>query len=395
MRLSKIIVIIFLFIIFQLIINPLPAIAERATVPLQETDLYPGGSAAGIVEGLDGNLLIVDREDELWVFNPDTGAYRDYWGIYGVELMDVVQSATDTVWWTISDTVFGNLNLDTNAVQYWDLSTYDEYQNPINLNAITYYNGLIWLAPFSGTYYGLLSFDPTPGSSELCLYKYGVNISDMIVYDGLLWMIDWYNDSLMRMDPETGRLVRYATGRDIHTYDANLQADGDRLLWAEDALNGAIVSFDPLTHTMTTYNLPAGVQPRNIFPRAGKVWYTDKNGSFGRLDPAIATGTSSVLDEEVLKSSITPSCISLGDPTPGEASCEPDGIFSWTDGDSIQTDPLTGVQSYSLPEDAEPFGIYGTMEYIWLTDPGRQMLIRMPLESEPGDYSIYLPLILK
>jgi streptogramin lyase len=395
MRLSKITVIIFLLIIFQFLMTPLPAIAERGTVPLQETDLFLGGSAAGIVEGLDGTLLIVDRVDELWVFNPETGAYREYWGIYGNELMDVVQTTTDTVWWTISDTVFGSLNLDNNAVQYWDLSFYADIDNPPNLNAIVFYKNLIWIAPFYGSTYGMLSFDPTPGSYEICLYEYGLNSSDMVMYDGLLWMINWSNDSLMSMDPETGRLVKYATGRDIHTYDANLRADGDRLLWTEDALNGAIVSFDPLTRTMTAYNLPAGVQPRNIFTRAGKIWYADANGSFGRLDPAIASGVSSKLVEEVLKTSITPTCIALGAPQTGVASRELDGVFAWEDIESLQTSPLTGIQSYSLPENAEPFGIAGTMDYIWLTDPGRQQLIRMPLESEPGGFSIYLPLILK
>ena len=370
--------IIFIFLSILIIINTSSAVADGAIVPLQETSLYEGGYAADIYVGINGSLFIIDRQDELWMIDPETGNYRDWWGIGGVELMDVVQTQSNTVWWTISDTVFGNLNLETNAVQSWDLAYY--FKNPLNLGSLSYQDGLLWLAPYYAPYDGIFRFNLS--SHELCLYQSPIYASDLIIQDGQLWLTNWQNDSLMHMDPNTGRLVKYATGGDIHTVDSNLQTDGSQLLWTEDVLNGKIASFDPDSLTMTAYDLPDGEQPRNLVPRAGKVWYTNANGSFGRLDPTLAASTISSLTEQVVKASMTPACISLGDPVISEASREPDGTFTWTDFNSTKVDTLSGIQSYSLSEDSAPFGVVGTLEYIWITDPGRQKLIRMPMSEQ-------------
>jgi len=378
MRILKILTLIFAFFSIFSLINPSAANADGVIVPLQETSLYTGGDAAGFYVGIDGDLFIIDRQDELWMFDPETSEYSDYYGFAGFELMDVVQTQSNMVWWTISDTVFGNLNLETNAVQSWDLAVY--YQDLLNLGPVTYQDGLLWLAPYYAPSHGIFSFNIS--TQELCLYQSPVYASDLIFNDGLLWLTNWQNDSLMRMNPGTGRLVRYATGGDIHTIDSNLKTNGTQLLWTEDVLNGQIVSFNPDSLTMTAYDLPADEQPRNLGLRAGKVWYTNANGSFGRLDPNTAAQVSSIVDEQVVKASMTPDCITLAPPSTGVASREPDGTYTWIDINSTQTEPLTGIQSYSLPEGSEPFGILGTMEYIWVTDPGRQKLIRMPMSEQ-------------
>jgi len=378
MRIFKFSSIILTFLFVLILVHTASAVADSVIVPLQETSLYSGGYAADFYVGIDGDLFIIDRQDELWMIDPETGNYRDWWGIGGVEMMDVVQTQSNMVWWTISDTLFGNLNLETNAIQSWDLAYY--FENPLNLGPLSYQDGSLWLAPYYAPYDGIFRFDLS--SHELCLYESPIYASDLIILDGMLWLTNWQNDSLMRMDPDTGRLLRYATGGDIHTVDSNLQTDGSQLLWTEDVLNGKIASFDPDSLTMTAYNLPDGEQPRNLDLRAGKVWYTNATGSFGRLDPTLAASTSSKLIEQVIKTTITPACIFLGDPVTSESGREPDGTFTWTDVNSSKVDSLTGIQSYSLPEGSAPFGILGTMEYIWITDPGRQKLIRMPMSEQ-------------
>ncbi len=378
MRILKIFTIIFTVLSILFLINTSSAAADGVIVPLQETSLYSGGNAAGIYVGIDGDLFIVDRQDELWMIDPETGNYRDWWGIGGVELMDIIQTQSNMVWWTISDTVFGNLNLETNAVQSWDLAYY--FDNPLNLGSLSYQDGYLWLAPYYAPYDGILRFNLS--TYDLCLYQSPIYASDLIIFDGMLWMTNWQNDSLMRMDPETGRLAKFATGGDIHTIDSNLKTDGTQLLWTEDVLNGQIVSLDPDSHTMTAFDLPDGEQPRNLALRGGKVWYTNANGSFGRLDPNTAGKESSIVAEQVVKTSMTPECITLDGPFTSIASREPDGTFSWLDINSTKTGRLTGILSYNLPEGSAPFGITGTLDHIWLTDPGRQKLIRMPMSEQ-------------
>ena len=367
-----------MMVLVLLCINPILAEAERATFQFQETDLYPGGSAAGLHIGLDGNLFIVDRDDELWMVNPETGDYQDYYGFSGVDLMDIVQTDTNTIWWTLSDTVFGNLNLATNTVESWDLETV--YEDLINLNAIVYVNDLIWLAPYYGPNHGLLSFEAS--TRNLCLYESPMFASDLILHDGLLWVINWNEDSLMSMDPSSGRLIQYHdSGWDIHTYDANLQSDDNLLWWTEDDVNGNILSFDPDTSIATSYELPVGGQPRNLTYLNEEVWYTNANGSIGRISPDFEDKTTKTLNEVVIQETITPVCVPLGAPETIES--EPDaGTFDWNEVEGTIAMPSTGLQAYSLPDGAEPFGIASTSDEIWVSDPGRQKLIRMPVTEQ-------------
>lgn len=379
-------------VLIVLFFNPILAAAERATFQFQETDLYPGGSAAGIHIGLTGDLFIIDRDDELWMVNPDTGEYKDYYSFSGVDLMDIVQTDTNTIWWTLSDTVFGNLNLDTNTVESWDLDLV--YENLINLNAIVYVNDLLWLAPFYGPNHGLLSFEAS--TQTLCLYESPMFATDLILHDGMLWLTNWHEDSLMSMDPSNGQLIQYGDSEwDIHTVDVDFRADGSLLWWTEDVVNGNIFSFDPDTRIATTYELPAGEQPRNLALREGEIWYTNAQGSIGRISPDFTDKTTKLLSEVVIEETITPVCVTLGAPETNES--EPDtGTFDWNAIEGSIMAPSTGLQTYSLPDGAAPFGIASTADEIWVSDPGRQKLIRMAIPDDQSDrYYVFLPLVIR
>lgn len=351
------------------------------TVTLQESDLSEEGSATGIYESVSDSLFILDRWDELWLINPLTEAYQHYWGISDGYLMDIVQADTNTVWWTIDDTVFGNLNLLTKAVELWDIND-GLYTDPPNLGPVWYGDGFIWIAPYYGPSGGLFRFNAT--SHNLCLYEFSIYASDLIGHNGFLWMIEYIsssNDSLIRLDSTTGQLVEYETGRDFHE-NANLKIDGNLLWWTEDILGGDIVSFDPDTLIMTVYDLPNDQHPKNLSLDDGQVWYTDTTGSFNRLNPLEVSGVTTILEEDLIDFTIVPDCALLGDPATDEADFG-NGTFSWTDVESTVTEPVSGYLSFSLPDGAEPFGIANASSYIWITDPGRDKLIRMPIETEP------------
>jgi len=390
MHISKLLGIIFTVIIISSLVSPINAIADREIVLFREADLYSVGDAGGIHVAQDGSIIVLDLNDEIWKVDPVTGDYQDYYGISGYELYDISLESDQLVWWTDASQMFGSLDMSTNQIKYWDLSTF--YVNLPNLGPLTYDSDLLWLSEWFGGYNGIFSFNTL--INEICLYDASIHAADVIMHEDKLYILDWYLDALLRLDPTTGNLVKYVTGRDIQGL-ANLQTDGSLLWWTEDIDDGAILSFKPDMLAMTVYNLPAGDQPRNLTLRSGKIWYTNANGSFGRLDPLIASGNTISLSEIVIRDSITPDCKNLSSPVLDVASREPDGTFAWVDNSSTQTEPLIGIQSYSLPASAEPFGIASTTNHIWLTDGGRQKLIVMELEAQPEGFFIYLPLVLK
>ena len=362
------------------------------TVDLQETDLYPGGSAAGILEASNGSLFILDNADELWMVDPATGNYKDYYGISGTELFDITLQSSELIWWTDASQMFGSLNTTTNQVESWEI-TEEDYENLPNLGPLIYDSDQIWLPAMYGESNGLLNFDLS--TNEICSFGLSIHAADVLIHEGKLYILDWFLDALLLFDPGTGQLAKYDPDRFIGI-DANLKSDGSLLWWTEASDDGDILSFDPDTYFLTVYALPAGEMPRNLTLQSGFIWYTNAAGSFGKLDPSIAAGVSSTLLGDLISSDTDPVCVNLGEPTIDTASREPDGTFDWDEVVSSITEPFAGLQSYSLPTGSEPFGIVDSLGFIWLTDPGRQKLIRMKITEEPSEgYRIYLPLIIK
>ncbi len=388
-----------LLILFLLLVNRTSAGAS--TVPLQEADLYSGGNAAGIYKGADGTLFILDQELELWEVNPQTGDYKDFYPVGGDELMDISLEDENKVWWVDNTVTFGNLNLTNGSTESWDIVVADFMLDgqPLQLGPLIYEDNQVWLASFYGPKFGIFKYAPV--TQDLCLYPFtkGLYASDLIEQGGRLWALDWResesekNDALFAMDPDSGHLVKYSLGRDIKPY-ANLKTDGIWLWWTENVPDGALVRFNPATGVLTAFGLPAGERAVNLDLQDGAVWYTNYNGSFGRLNPGLAAYTTATLTEQVIANSITPTCVGMEAPYTDDAGPET-GTFSWADGTSEMTEPLTGVQVYSLPTGAVPFGIGGAGEFIWVSDPGRQKLVRMSLSEVPPDYQVYLPLVLK
>jgi streptogramin lyase len=376
---------ILLFICLMVPVLYLTAVAE--TVPLQEADLYASGEAAGVYTSGAGDVFVVDTSQELWRVNPATGAYQSFYPLGWESLADIALLPGDSLWWADAGTAFGSFNLATYQAQAWFVDDLNPGGEPLNLGPLVYQGGKPWLASWYGPMFGLFSFNPP--TRELCLHAFpsGLFATDLAVHGGLLWALDWRSgsaDSLFSMDPANGRLVRYDTGRDVQMF-ANLVSDGALFWWAEDKLNSAVVRFNPATGAMTTFNLPAGTHPRNLSLRGGKVWFTDKTGKFGWLDPSTAAGTTSTLSGQVLADSITPECAILAAPNSFTISPQ-SGTFSWSNINSTASQPLSGVGVYSLPAGAEPYGIAGTTDYVWVSDPGRQKLVRMPLEPPEVGY---------
>jgi streptogramin lyase len=351
-------------------------------VPLQEAGLDTYGEVTRIYAADERSLFVVDSINQLWQVDPQTGGYRNYLGLGMDYLADIALTGGDLVWWADYTSYFGFVNLSTDQVKIWnvDLLNPGGADKP-NLGPVAFYNNFVWLASWNtGFDYGVYRFNPS--TEQLCLYPFpdgGLFATDLAVHDGLLWALDWGRDRLFSMDPITGRLLAYDTDRDVRMF-ANLVSQDNLFWWAEDIDGGAVVRFDPSTNLMTVFNLTGGTYPRNLAVRGGVVWFTDKNGAFGRLDPATAVGTTATLAAQVLSEGITPQCTILGAPISFPLPPET-GTFSWSNFDSMMTDTMQGIELYALPEGAEPFGIAGTANFVWVSDQGRQKLVRMPLDA--------------
>jgi len=358
--------------------------AAAETVTLEEADLYALGEAAGVYTASWGDVFVVDNKKELWRVNPSTGAYQSFYPLGEDSLADIALLPGDSLWWADYRTAFGSFDLTTHQAQTWFVDDLNPGEEPLNLGPLVYHADRVWLASWYGPRFGLFSF--TPQNHELCLFRYpgGHYATDLVSHNGLLWSLDWFTNHLMSFDPANGQLVKYDTGRDVEMF-ANLVSDGDLFWWAEDKLDSAVVRFNPATGAMTIFTLPAGTHPRNLSLRGGKVWFSDKTGKFGWLDPSTAYGTTTILSGQVLAEDMDPDCVLLGEPETDEVQPLTD-TFSWSPFTSEITNPMDGVTVYSLPAGAEPFGIASTADFVWVSDRGRQKLVRMPLEAPEVGY---------
>jgi len=386
-----------IFILLSLSLIPLPAFANRETIPMQEVDLYSLGSAAGIYVAPGDTIFVLDQADEIWQVDSETGNYQGFFGISGYDLYDISIENENRVWWTDYSQMFGSLDFTSGQVKYWEIMVEndDYWANMAQLGPLVYEDGILWLSEWQGQYFGFLRFDTSNG--QICSYKVPVSSADILLNENYLFALDTKLDldALLRLDILSGQLVKYSFDEQIGL-DANLQTDGSLLWWSEDVEGGDIISFDPMTGVRTVYDLPADQHPRHLSLRGGKIWYTNVNGTFGRLDPAEKVGVTSTLNPVIIKSSIDPICANLGAGETFPASLDAP-VIDWADITSTRTDIDASILSYSLPEDAVPFGIAITQADVWLSDAGRQKLIRMPIEDEPppDDNAIFLPLIIK
>ena len=357
------------------------------TVSLEETDLTPGDSPAGIYLGLDEDLFIVDQTRLLWKINPETGDYFYYDGVGGDELMDISFESSTLLWWADATTTFGSFDLSSNTLLSWQVNDFNPEEEPLQLGPVAYGLGKVWLASYFGPQFGIFSFFSGAESNQLCLYKLpsGLDAADIIFYDDLLWAIDWGSDTLFSIDSD-GNLLTYPTASSGNIRaDANLVSDGTNLWWPA-YYDNAIVRYNSADGEIAKFNLPISQQPRNINLQTINselfVWYTSGNNSFGRLDPNNAEDVTIIPSIIPAPTAIDPECIDIGDANQEQLSPENDR-FLWNGIEEEMTELDTGIVNFSLPDGAEPFGITNASGYIWVTDLEWDKLIRMPIESEP------------
>jgi streptogramin lyase len=246
----------------------------------------------------------------------------------------------------------------------------------------------VWLTQYFGR--EVYRFDPV--SAEVCTYSVGAPSHYVVAGSapsGMVWLGNWSNDRIYRLDPARGRATWWQiTGANATPVGLALD-DGGNLWWA-DSSQGILASLEPDSGRMTTYDLPLGSTPQMIVLYGKRVWYTDEDGgSLGALDPARAPGSTATLVSETL--SLTPACRSLGPGTTAPVATQT-GTLAWTSGTLEPALDEGGFTVYELPEGSSPYDLAPTNGFMWVTDRGRQKLLRLEV---PDAHTCYLPMVFK
>lgn len=348
------------------------ALAGVASADLgaQETELNPEGQAYEVNAGPQGLLWISESKGkEIWALDPASGDYTVYQDAGAVS--DARRAPDGTVWWI--DQARNRLGLlwpDSQDVTLWDLPV-----ETVPLGTAVDGNGQVWVTEFFRPRVYRFSVE----SSQLCTYTLAaIGASDYILADGSdLWLGDWINDSIHRLDADSGLLTSWTLP--YNARPEGLALDGRGHFWWADSDRHHLARLEPDLDRLTTYALPLGSAPRMLAFSGNYLWYTEDNRrTLGRLDPFVATGTSQAIPTET--TTLTHACSEISPATTDRLSTY-GGTASWSSSTYTLTHDAGGWWIHDLPADAFPWGITASSGEVWMVDNGRQVLARLPDEA--------------
>ena len=331
-----------------------------------ETDLTPTGDLLEVNQGLAGDVIVSDLgAGEIWQIEPATGVYSQYETI--PDVTDAQQDAAGNIWWTNLADTFGYLSPREAANRAWSLTG-------VNLHGLAIDpKGDIWLTEYFGSASKLHRFNPS--SRELCSFDLNVSIiSDYILADESgVWVANWFLDDIIHFNPSTNNVRRWQLGG-ADPFPQGLTLDNNGNLWWADPQNSQLSRLNAASNEVAAYPAPVGDKVEMVQAHAGKIWYTEStSGTIGILQPSAVNGTSATAPMQTLVASHT--CQTLPEATPQAVSVD-SGIFNWSDQSLATVVDNNGWTVYQMPANAKPYGIANGGAYMWMTDPGRQKLVR-------------------
>src|ERR1700752_394516 len=114
--------------------------------------------------------------------------------------------------------------------------------------------------------------------------------------DGAVWFTAQSAGKLGRLDPKTGKSDLIALGPGAAPHGVIVAPDN--AAWVTEGGQNAIARIDPATRAVKLFPLPKERRNANLntasFDRQGILWFTGRNGVYGRLDPK--SGAIAVFD---------------------------------------------------------------------------------------------------
>jgi streptogramin lyase len=336
----------------------------------EEVDLTSYGTVYDINRGPTGQHLVISDygAQEIWLVEPATAAYTVY--VAG-RVIDAQEDAAGNIWWADAAATFGELSVTANVKTTWSLTGTESF------NGIAFDDsGNVWISEWFGSASKLHRFDPA--THELCAYALpGGSYSHYVLNDsGRFWLINWFDDHVLRFDPVTRGVVRWNIGSPSG-WPQGMSLDGDGRLWWADR-SDRLSRLDPAANEITRYVLPdgAGDSVQMVEAWGGLIRYTESgSGTVGMLNPEAAEGVTSTVAAIALAVP-EPTCTNLGAGV-STAVTPVTGTLSWI---SATVTPLVedgAWRVYQLPSEAGPYDLAWSAGYQWVTDQGRQKLVRI------------------
>jgi len=219
------------------------------------------------------------------------------------------------------------------------------------------------------------------------------------------------------LDPASGSVSEIPLGRNSAPHGVVVGPDGAP--WITDGGQNAIVRVDPKTHDVARWALPASASNANLntltFDRRGRVWFTGQSGYYGRVDPASGDvkvwraprgsgpyGITTTPAGDVYYASLAGSHIARIDVETGEATIiEPPTrdqgarrvwsdskgnvwVSYWNTGQVGRYDPATRTwREWKLPGDARAYSVWvDPDDRVWLTDWSTNAIVRFDPQTE-------------
>ena len=370
-----------------LILLTTAASAWAENLPVAEHLLTSRGVAYAINRDVLGNLFITDwKLGEVWRVNPTTGAYTLFSGLGST--LDAKPDPVGDIWLTSYwNPYLSRVNTTTNppTMTTWDLSAWDPGR-AYKLSGVAFDNlNRVWFSEWGDISDTQLLYRFDPITNQLCGYTLpGGNHGWYLLYQApYLWLSDWIQARILRFNTATGEVTYWGAGTKSEPRGMALDANGN--LWWADMGAGKIGQLNPATNALKLFTLPDAGSPNYSRPYAvsvheGVVWYTaqgDEVGTFGMLDPAVASGTSTTAKRYSFTTVET--CRPLSAGTTSTVSIitgtwtEPWPTRTWLDTPSGSA----GWMMYEAPGAEMPYGISVEGNRLWITDQMYNKVMRV------------------
>lgn len=294
------------------------ATVAAVDLAVQEASLTPSGQAYEINRGPTGTLYVSDSQaGEIWRIDPTTGGYTVY---QGITPQDAKPDGDGNIWWTDGAEVFGRIDVQAGTKTTWAAGR---------------------LMRFNVRSYALDTWQLTGNHNPVGM---AVDSSHNL----------WWADA-----PAGLRARRTEPGRTMPAVPTTI---------------GSLNRLAPSANQLTTYALPAGSNPQWVTLAGSAVWYSENDpGTIGALDPALAHGTQTLVT--LSNQMLSPSCVNVNASSPSSVSTRT-GTLSFAQGAWSPLLNGNGWTIFQAPAGASPFGLANHVGTIWITDRGRQMLIK-------------------
>jgi virginiamycin B lyase len=113
--------------------------------------------------------------------------------------------------------------------------------------------------------------------------------------DGPVWYTAQGTGELGKLDPKTGDITHIQLGNASGPHAGGSAPHGviigpDGGIWITDEFLKAIVRVDPKTEEIKKFSIPENITNNKLntatFDKSGVLWFTDRSGNYGKLDPA-------------------------------------------------------------------------------------------------------------